>query len=96
MRRRLAGAWRSASRPSFVTSTDTIHERNATLRRSACLRHFGAYAPLCRDTAPTDARIKGLGREIDGEYAVLRDNYGMRPEDAKAVEVTCLMLLVRG
>ncbi|KAK3305376.1 Alpha/Beta hydrolase protein [Chaetomium strumarium] len=75
MRRGLAEAWRSASRPRFVTSTDRVHVRDATLRRSACLRHFGAYAPLCRDIAPTDARIKGLGREIDGEYAVLRDNY---------------------
>ncbi|SPQ26630.1 adc9743a-b0b7-420c-a1ba-15d6cb268339 [Thermothielavioides terrestris] len=38
-------------------------------------RRFGAYAPLCRQPAPTDARIKELGTAIADEYAVLRDSY---------------------
>ncbi|KAK4100062.1 triacylglycerol lipase-like protein [Parathielavia hyrcaniae] len=39
-------------------------------------RQFGAYAPLCRRIAPTDARIiTDMGREIADEYAQLRDSY---------------------
>ncbi|KAL2171601.1 hypothetical protein VTG60DRAFT_2434 [Thermothelomyces hinnuleus] len=49
---------------------------NQTICRPAGLpRQLGAYAPLCRRLAPTDARIKGLGREIADDYALLRDSY---------------------
>ena len=42
-------------------------------------RCFGAYKPRCRHMAPTDARIKGLGREIADEYAFLKDRYSNEP-----------------
>ncbi|KAK3906728.1 Alpha/Beta hydrolase protein [Staphylotrichum tortipilum] len=46
-----------------------------TIRRAAGVRHLGAYAPRCRHLAPADARIKGLGREIADDYALLRASY---------------------
>ncbi|AEO64521.1 uncharacterized protein THITE_2110748 [Thermothielavioides terrestris NRRL 8126] len=53
-----------------------VHARNQTICRPAPpQRRFGAYAPLCRQLPPTDARIKDLGTAIADEYAVLRDSY---------------------
>ncbi|KAK4110038.1 alpha/beta-hydrolase [Canariomyces notabilis] len=42
--------------------------------RSQC-RYFSAAARLLSHQEPTDARIKGLGKEIADEYARLRDRY---------------------
>lgn len=52
-------------RPVCLTRSDGASPR----------RHLRTYAPLCRELAPADARIKGLGKEIADEYALLRDSY---------------------
>lgn len=52
-------------------------DQTTICRSAGPRRHLGAYAPLCRHFAPTDARIKGLGKEIADEYALLRDSYSM-------------------
>jgi triacylglycerol lipase len=74
MRPRGLVACRAASCPSLSASAHA-YAGNQTI----CRRYFGAYAPLCRRLAPTDARIKGLGKEIADEYALLRDSYSKRP-----------------
>ncbi|KAK4142056.1 triacylglycerol lipase [Dichotomopilus funicola] len=63
--RRISAA--AVSTPTFAASAFTY---GASPRR-----HLRTYTPLCREPAPADARIKGLGKEIADEYALLRDSY---------------------
>jgi triacylglycerol lipase len=56
---------------------------------------LGAYAPLCRNLAPTDARIKGLGKEIADEYARLRDSYRMLPSEGSSMRAWVSRRLTR-
>jgi triacylglycerol lipase len=74
-------AGRSASWPSLAAFARRTRAGNRTTmcRPAGPQRQFGAYAPLYRHIAPTDARIEGLGKEIADEYALLRDNYSMPP-----------------
>jgi triacylglycerol lipase len=75
---RLPVAFRTASWLDPVASVRPYAGNQTTICRSASSRrHLGAYAPLCRQFAPTDARIKGLGKEIADEYALVRDSYSM-------------------
>ncbi|KAK4042647.1 Alpha/Beta hydrolase protein [Parachaetomium inaequale] len=79
MKRLLPVAGRSASWPNNPAASVRAYAGHQTICRSAGpRRHLGAYAPLCRHLAPTDARIKGLGREIADEYALLRDSYRLK------------------
>ena len=73
------GLRQSACWPNLITLNGPHAGRYRTTcpQSASSKRHFGAYAPLCRQLAPTDARIKGLGKEIADEYALLRECYGM-------------------
>ncbi|KAK3294983.1 Alpha/Beta hydrolase protein [Chaetomium fimeti] len=72
---RLPVAFRSASWLDPVASVRPYAGNQTICRSAGPRRHLGVYAPLCRHLAPTDARIKGLGKEIADEYALLRDSY---------------------
>ncbi|KAL2264442.1 hypothetical protein VTK26DRAFT_7 [Humicola hyalothermophila] len=67
----------SACWPNLVTLSrpNACRHRTTSHVSAVSTRHLGAYAPLRRQLTPTDARIKGLGKAIADEYAMLRESY---------------------
>ncbi|KAL1842224.1 hypothetical protein VTJ49DRAFT_5836 [Mycothermus thermophilus] len=73
---RVVVALRAASCPITAASARAYASHHATTSQpSHLIRRFSARSPLFSELATTDARVKGLGKEIADEYASLRDRY---------------------